>query len=165
MRHSRSCALATFWVAACLASAASAQEAVQCPGGGGQPGPIYGIEVFEQVWCWPQVDGATVYRVETSTNDGPWMEEAVVYTNYVTLRRDLGDTVQVRLNACWDSTCTDFSEPGQKLWVLPDFDFDGSGTVGGPDFGLLLRSGQVGGPTFGQFLAVFGKTVVGQRYE
>ena len=69
------------------------------------------------------------------------------------------------MSVCWDSTCTDFSEPGQKLWVLPDFDFDGSGTVGGPDFGLLLRSGQVGGPTFGQFLAVFGKTVVGQRYE
>ena len=60
-----------------LATSGSAQSIIACP----TPAPnqrtaepIYTVEQFELHWCWPQLPGAPLYRVETRTRNAPWVE-------------------------------------------------------------------------------------------
>ena len=142
---------------------AGATDNVACPTAGSETGTIYTVEHFEQVWCWPPFDDAPLYRVETRTNGGPWLEEAVVNTNQIEIVRDLGDVVSLRVRACRGSHCSDYSDASRPAWVLPDFDINGDDIIGFHDY--LWWTQRLSSEAFSQFMAVFGKSIVGSRYE
>lgn len=137
---------------------------IPCPVGVPAPGgPNYLAEVFDLRFCWQPGGGTPTYLVETRTNRGPWIQEAVASDNHLQLRRSLGDVVQVRIAICQSSSCSTPSDASKKTYVWPNYDADGSGKVTVKDFNLLRA-------TFSQpqelrrFQQVFGRFIVNGRY-
>lgn len=151
------------WIGMLAAAPAAAQvDETVCPSaestGSGQ---IFAIEAFDQTWCWEPLPGSPLYRVETKSYRGHWIEEAVVTGNRVTLRRGIGDSTRVRIRACWGSTCSEPSKGSRRVVVFPDFDSDRDGLISGADFGMLRPS--LAG-SFDLFRAAYGRRVENGRY-
>jgi hypothetical protein len=89
----------------------------------------YLAEVFALTFCWQSLGTGLTYQVETSTNRGAWIQEATVSDNHVSLRRDLGNRLQVRLSMCQGSLCSPPSDASKLTYIWPNFDADGSGQV------------------------------------
>jgi hypothetical protein len=91
------------------------------------------------------------------------VQEATVTDNHVTLRRDLGNRLQVRLSACQGSVCSAPSEASKLTHIWPNYDANGSGRVTIADF-VLLRSRLTTPREMRRFKIVLGCLVVDGRY-
>jgi hypothetical protein len=123
----------------------------------------YLAEVFDLRFCWQSLGAGSTYVVETSTNRGSWVPEATVTDNNVSLRRDLGERLQVRLSVCQGSVCSAPSAPSKLTFIWRNYDADGSGRVTIRDYNLLraLLSTPV---EMRRFKTVFGFFLVNGRY-
>ncbi len=162
VRSSRGLWLALAFALVQLPLAAAAQN-VPCPVAAPSPsGPNYLAEVFDLTFCWQAAPGSPTYRIETSTNRGPWIQEAVVSDNHLSLRRGLGDVVRVRMAVCQGSLCSPMSPESKLTFVWPDYDANNDGQITVGDLNLL-RSGMTA-REMRRFQTIFGRYLVNGRY-
>ncbi len=150
-----------FFAALFVAGAASAN----CPTPPQAPGTLFIAGATQLTWCWPSVTGGTgpiTYTIESKTNVGGWLQEGTSSNPEWTTLRNIGDVVNIRYFACDDLACTGYSPESQNLMVLDDFDANGDGVIGGPDFAAWRA--YLDQTTLAWFGQVFGRNIVDGIY-